>query len=109
MEWYIEISGFPGGSVVRNPLANAGDAGDTSSVPGSGESPGEGNGNPLPVFLPGKSRGQRSLEGSSPRGLQRAGHDWATEHINTHRDTQEVIGELSFKLVLEGVGQTPSL
>ena len=36
--------GFPGGSVVKNPPANAGDAG---SIPGSGRSPGEGNGNPL--------------------------------------------------------------
>ena len=30
--------------VVKNPPANAGDAG---SIPGSGSSPGEGNGNPL--------------------------------------------------------------
>ena len=36
--------GFPGSSVVKNPLANAGDA---SSILGSGRSPGEGNGNPL--------------------------------------------------------------
>ena len=36
--------GFPGGSVVKNPPANAGD---TISIPGSGRSPGEGNGNPL--------------------------------------------------------------
>ena len=39
--------GFPGDSVVRNLPANAGDAGDVSSVPGLGRSPGEGNGNPL--------------------------------------------------------------
>ena len=39
--------GFPGGSVVKNPLANAGATGDTGSVPGSGRSHGEGNGNPL--------------------------------------------------------------
>ena len=39
--------GFPGGSVVKNPTANAGDAGDTGSVPGLGRYPGEGNGNPL--------------------------------------------------------------
>jgi len=32
--------GFPGVSAVKNPLANAGDAG---SIPGSGRSPGEGN------------------------------------------------------------------
>ena len=37
--------------------------------PWVGRSPGEGNGNPLtPVFLPGKSHGQRSLAGYSPRG-----------------------------------------
>ena len=36
--------GFPGSSVVKNPAARAGDAG---SVPGSGTSPGGGNGNPL--------------------------------------------------------------
>ena len=39
--------GFPGGSVVKNLPASAGDIGDTGSIPGSGRSPGEGNGNPL--------------------------------------------------------------
>ena len=39
--------GFPGGSVVNNPSVNAGDSGDTVSIPGSGGSPGEGNVNPL--------------------------------------------------------------
>ena len=33
--------------VVKNPLANAGDIRDLDSIPGSGRSPGEGNGNPL--------------------------------------------------------------
>ena len=37
-------TGFPGGSVVGNPPANAGD---TSSIPGSGRSPGGGHGSPL--------------------------------------------------------------
>ena len=40
----LSPEGFPGGSVVKNPLANAGD---TVSIPGLGRSPGEGNGNPL--------------------------------------------------------------
>ena len=39
--------GFPGGAVVKNPAADAEDARDASSIPGSGRSPGEGNGNPL--------------------------------------------------------------
>ena len=33
--------------LVKNPPANAGDAGDQGSIPGSGRSPGAGNGNPL--------------------------------------------------------------
>ena len=36
--------GFPGGSMVENPPANAGDWG---SIPRLRRSPGEGNGNPL--------------------------------------------------------------
>ena len=35
---------------------------------GWGDSPGEGNGLPTPVFLPGEFHGQRSLGGYSPRG-----------------------------------------
>ena len=39
--------GFHGNSVVKNPPANAGDAGDSGLIPGLGRSPGEGNGSPL--------------------------------------------------------------
>ena len=56
---------FPGGSVVENPPANAGDTGDPGSIPGSGRSHGGGNGNPLQYFLSGKSNGQRNLAGYS--------------------------------------------
>ena len=45
-----KASGFPGGSVVKKPPANAGDAG---PVPGSGGSSGGGNGNPLESSCPG--------------------------------------------------------
>ena len=38
------LSGFPGGSVVKNAPTNSGVEG---SIPGSGRSPGEGNGNPF--------------------------------------------------------------
>ena len=42
---YIYLrEGFPGGLVVKNLPANAGD---TGLIPGSGRSPGERNGNPL--------------------------------------------------------------
>ena len=75
--------GFSGGSVVKNSPFCAGDMG---SILGLGRSPGEGNGNPLPVFLPGKSHGQRKLVGynwDSPeewgaeeggRGVRDGGH-----------------------------------
>ena len=39
---HISTRGFPGGSAVKNPPANAGEAG---LIPGLGRSPGEGNGN----------------------------------------------------------------
>ena len=40
----MHIQGFPGGSVVKNLPASAGDVG---LIPGSGRSPGEENGNSL--------------------------------------------------------------
>ena len=52
--------GFPGGAVVKNPPANAGD---TGSISGSGRSPGVGNSNPLQ---------DSCLENSMDRGVWRA-------------------------------------
>ena len=39
--------GFPGGSVIENSPANAGDIRSVDLIPGLGRSPGGGNGNPL--------------------------------------------------------------
>ena len=64
------LLGFPGGSVVKNPTANAGDAGEAGLIPGLERFPGEGNSN-----LPGKFHGQRSLASCSPWGHKRVGHD----------------------------------
>ena len=58
---------FPGGSVVKNSPASAGDVG---LISGSGRSPGVGNGNPLQYLLPGGFQGQRSLAGDGLQGLQ---------------------------------------
>ena len=41
------LVGFPGGSAVKNPQANAGNVG---WIPGSGRSPGGGNGSLLSAF-----------------------------------------------------------
>ena len=59
--------------VVKNPPVNAGDAGDLSSIPGSGRSLGGGHGNPLQHSwwrIPKNPYGQRSLEGYSPSGCK---------------------------------------
>ena len=69
MSWVKEylVMGFPGGSAVKNPPANAEDARDTGSISGSGRCPGEGSGNPLQYSCLG-NHGQRSLLGYSPWG-----------------------------------------
>ena len=41
------VFSFSGGAMVTNLAANEGDAGDVGSIPGSGPSPGGGNGSPL--------------------------------------------------------------
>ena len=43
----IRITDFLDGTVVKNLPGNAGDAGDFSSIPGLGSSPGGGHGDPL--------------------------------------------------------------
>ena len=63
--------GFPGGSEAK---ASAWNAEDLGSIPGSGISPGEGNGNPL-QYLPGESHGGRSLVGYSPWGHKESESD----------------------------------
>ena len=55
--------------VIRNPPANARDIRDSGSIPGSGRSPGEGNGNPLQYSCP-VNPIERSLVGYSPWGCK---------------------------------------
>ena len=61
------IEGFPGGSVVKNPPANAGDSFD----PWVRKILWRRKWWHSPVLLPGKSLGQRNLGGYSPQGLKR--------------------------------------
>ena len=65
--------GFPGDSVVKESVCNAGDAGDVGSMPGSGRSPGGRHGHPFQyscledsMDIPG---------GLQSMGSQRVGHD----------------------------------
>ena len=69
---------FPGGSVVKNPPADAGDVG---LISGSGRSPGEGNGNPLQYFaweIPWTDE----AGGLQSMGSQRVRHDLETKQHN---------------------------
>ena len=56
---------FPGGSDSKESVYNSGRMG---SIPGSERSPGEGNGYPPWLFLPGEFHRQRRLAGYSPWG-----------------------------------------
>ena len=80
MDRWIRLSlglrvGFPGSSVVKNSLASAGDAG---LIPGKGRCPGERNGN-LPQYSCLGNPKDRGAWQATINGLQRAGHDLATE------------------------------
>ena len=66
--------GFPGGAVVKNLPANAGDTRDLGLIPGSGRSLGMGNGKPLWYSC---------LENSMNRGAW-----WATVHGVPKNQTQ---------------------
>ena len=61
------LTGSPGGTVVKNPSANAGDTGDVGFIPGSGRSSGVGNGNLLQYSCL-ENFMDRILDGYSPWG-----------------------------------------
>ena len=67
---------FPGGAVAKNLPANAGNARDTSMLPGSGRSSEEGNGNSLQYSF---------LENSMDRGAWRATVHGVTESDSTEQ------------------------
>ena len=67
---------FPGGVVVKNLPADAGDAGNMGSVPQSGRSPGVGNGNSFQYSC---------LENSIDRGGRLQSMGWLSQIVlNTH-------------------------
>ena len=71
----IKEVGFPGGSEVKVSACNAEDLG---SIPGSGRSPGEGNGNPLQYFCL-ESPMDRGAWWAPVHGIARVGHNLATK------------------------------
>ena len=62
--------GFPGGTVVKNPPANAGDTRDVSSITGQRRYPGIVNGNPLQYSSLENSMDRGAWQAIQPMGLQ---------------------------------------
>ena len=67
--------------MVKNPPASAGDTVDVGSIPGSGRSPGGGNGNPLPYSCL-ENPTNRGAWWATVQGIERVRHDWET-HTHT--------------------------
>jgi len=72
---------FPGGTVVKNPSAHAGDTGNIWFDPWVRMITWRRAWQPTPVFLPGKSHGQRSLVGYSLWGHKESDMAKATSHV----------------------------
>ena len=68
--------GFSCSSVSKESACSAGDPG---LIPGLGRFPGEREWLPTPIFLPGESPWTEEPGELQPMGLQRVGHDGATD------------------------------
>ena len=71
--------------MVKKQPANAGDTRDMGSIPGSGRSPGVGNGNPFQYSCLENTRGQRSLADYSARGCKEFDMTEVTQYTRTNR------------------------
>ena len=81
------IEGFPGGVSDKEPTCQCKLCKRHGFDPWAGKIPWRRAWQPTLVFLPGESRGQRSLVGYSPWGSQKVWHNWATKHARTHACT----------------------
>ena len=73
----------------KEPACNAGDTGNVALIPGSGGSLWRRKWQPTPVFLPGKSDGQKNLSGYSPWDCKELD---TAEWLNTHRWSTQLWG-----------------
>ena len=85
---------YPAGAVVKNPPSNAGNTWDTGSVPGSRRCLWSRKRQPTPVFLPGKSHGQRSLV-CSPWDHKKLALTERLSHICVTRDNLQTVAHLT--------------
>ena len=75
--WFLKApQGFPGGASGKEPACQCRRHRDVGLIPG--KIPWRRKWQPTPVFLPGESHGQRSLEGCSPWGRKESDTTEAT-------------------------------
>ena len=82
----LDIEYMPRGSVVKNLSASAGDTGDVGLIPGSGGSPGGGNGTPLQYSCLGNPMDRESCW-AAVQGVAKNWTlfgNWACRHPCTH-------------------------
>ena len=82
------LHNIPGGAVVKNLPASAGDTAELGLIPGSGRSPGVGDGNPLSILA---WRAWRvTVHGIARSWTQLS--DWTCTHRNKHRYFPKSLG-----------------
>ena len=98
LEAQYQGPGFPCSSVGKESPCSAGDLG---SIPGSGKSPGEGNGNPLQYSCL-ENPMDRGAWRTTVRGVTRVRHDWATKPPRPGARAEELVG---LRRALQGCGR----
>ena len=83
---YSPEGSFPDGSGGKESACNAGDKGHAGLTSGLGRSPGEGNGNPTQVFLPGKFPWTQEQGGLQSMALQESD---PTQRLSTYTHSSE--------------------
>ena len=107
--------GFPGGSEVKAFACNAGDLG---LIPGSGRSPGEGNGNPLQYsclrnpmdrgdWWPTVHRVAKSGTRLSDFTLLSLFSHWASQVVLVVKNPPVNVGEVTDSSLIPGLGRSP--
>ena len=95
----VSVLGFQGSTLIKNLPASARDAGDTCLIPGSGRSPGGGNGNSLQYFCLGNPM-DWSLAGNSPWGRKKSDTSEGTR-AQKHKEPKYLYAR-SLKIIFMG-------
>ena len=83
--------------MVKNPLAKAGDTKDMGSIPGSGRSPGGGNGNPLQYSCPETPKDGRAWRAT----VHRVTKSWT--QLSARAKLLQIIGSIKERSIKGGV------